>query len=215
MPTISCSFQSNIRAADPKDFQRTKNQMRFGFHHANRLWHSVNSERHQFAVGSLANREITRNSIPVLKAAYELNSRRILLITRQPAAALDFHCIGCATQIALKTEVINSHVLHTYSRLVMQRAADEGKPRTIAQQVPGTKKQPSGLGMLSSSHTTQPAFLISLSQQTLRLRQRFIQLARVFAAAAGVVGFAAAFAADDWGNRLDDFAGLEFRGEIW
>lgn len=50
------------------------------------------------------------------------------------------------------------------------------------------------------------------AQQTLRLRQGFIQLACIFAAAAGVVGFAAAFAADDGRDGLDDFAGLNARG---
>ncbi len=52
------------------------------------------------------------------------------------------------------------------------------------------------------------------SQQTLRLRQRFIQLAGVLAAAAGVFGFAAALAADDRCDLLDDFAGLHLRGEV-
>jgi hypothetical protein len=49
-------------------------------------------------------------------------------------------------------------------------------------------------------------------QQTLRLRERFIQHARVFAAAPGVVGFAAAFAAHDRCDGLNDFARLNLRG---
>ena len=44
--------------------------------------------------------------------------------------------------------------------------------------------------------------------------QRFIQLARVLAAAAGVVRLAATLAAHDRRDLLDDFASLDFRGEF-
>ena len=44
------------------------------------------------------------------------------------------------------------------------------------------------------------------SEQRLRLRERFVQLARVLAAAAGVVRFAAAFADDDGCDLLNDFS---------
>ena len=52
------------------------------------------------------------------------------------------------------------------------------------------------------------------TEQVLRLRERFVELARVLAAAAGVVGFAATFAADDGRDGLNDFPGLDFRGEV-
>src|ERR1051326_1539841 len=52
------------------------------------------------------------------------------------------------------------------------------------------------------------------SDYRLRLGQRLVQLAGVFAAAAGVVRLAAAFAADHGGDLLNDFARLNFRGEI-
>src|SRR5262245_11622106 len=53
------------------------------------------------------------------------------------------------------------------------------------------------------------------SKERAGLRQRFVHFGHVLAAAAGVVGFAAAFAADDGGDLLDDFSGLDFGGEFW
>ena len=55
---------------------------------------------------------------------------------------------------------------------------------------------------------------VVLTQQTFHLGQRFVQFARILAAAAGLVGLAAAFAADDGGDGLNDFPGLHFGGEL-
>ena len=44
--------------------------------------------------------------------------------------------------------------------------------------------------------------------------QRLVQFAGVLAAAAGVVRLAAALAADNRRDLLDDFSGLNFRGEL-
>ncbi len=50
------------------------------------------------------------------------------------------------------------------------------------------------------------------TKQTLRLRERFVELGGVFAAATRVVRLAAAFAADDGRDGLDDFTRLNFHG---
>ena len=65
----------------------------------------------------------------------------------------------------------------------------------------------SGLGC--SSGSMQSLGPSSLPQQASRFRQCFVELRCVFAAAARIVGFAAAFAADNRSDRLDDFAGLD------
>src|SRR5437868_6659201 len=53
-----------------------------------------------------------------------------------------------------------------------------------------------------------------LAEQRLRLREGLVELGGVFAAAAGAFGLAAAFAADDRGDGLDDLAGLHLGGVI-
>ena len=50
----------------------------------------------------------------------------------------------------------------------------------------------------------------ALADELPRLCQRGFELVGILAAAAGEVGFAAAFAADDGGDGLDDLAGLDF-----
>src|SRR5882724_2648241 len=55
---------------------------------------------------------------------------------------------------------------------------------------------------------------IGSAQQGFHLCQRLVQLGRILATAAGVVGLTAAFAADDGGDGLDNLAGLDFGGEI-
>ena len=51
-------------------------------------------------------------------------------------------------------------------------------------------------------------------QQCFDHGQRLVQFAGILAAAAGVVRFAAAFAADNRRNLLNDFAGLNLPDEI-
>ena len=46
------------------------------------------------------------------------------------------------------------------------------------------------------------------------LGEGFVQFGRVFAAAAGIVRFAAAFAADNRRDLLNDFAGLNYCREV-
>ncbi len=55
---------------------------------------------------------------------------------------------------------------------------------------------------------------VASGEQRLRLRERFAELRGVLAAAAGVVGLAAALAADDRRDGLDDLPGLRLRGEV-
>ena len=51
-------------------------------------------------------------------------------------------------------------------------------------------------------------------QECLHFRERFIQFARVLAATARIIRFAAAFATNDGGDLLDDLTGLDFGCEI-
>jgi len=63
-----------------------------------------------------------------------------------------------------------------------------------------------------ASHLRQRRF--SSAEQRFCFRQRFVQPTGVLAAAAGVVGLAAALAAHNRRDLLDDFSGLNFRREI-
>ena len=57
--------------------------------------------------------------------------------------------------------------------------------------------------------TRGPARRRRLLEESSRFCQRLIDPRRVFAAAAGVVGLAAALAADNRGDLLDEFSGLD------
>ena len=72
------------------------------------------------------------------------------------------------------------------------------------------------LDMLVSTGFVRPRSTIEFfsAKQSFSLRQRLVQFVRVLAAAAGVVRLAAAFAAHNRRNLLDDFAGLGLGGEF-
>ena len=84
-------------------------------------------------------------------------------------------------------------------------------------------------GVIQSTHKQQEEFILrregksasirncapeKSDNQALCLRQSFIQLAAIFSTATRVVRLAAAFAADDRRDLLDDFSGLDFRREF-
>lgn len=69
-------------------------------------------------------------------------------------------------------------------------------------------------GLVCSSASTRNCAPEKSRNQALCFSQRLIQFARVLAAAARVVGLAAAFAAHDRRNLLNNFARLNFRCEL-
>ena len=161
------------------------------------------------------NLNLFRNGIIIARAP-SIQNRITQLISR---ACLDFGIVGNVisgghtTTLLTWHQTVNSRFLTNCKVWVVLVALRQAAPRAAAHTACNKPAlNPSGpdrAGFVAARRT-----LPNSAQQTLHLRQRFIQLARVLAATAGVVGLAAAFAADDRSNLLNDFTGLHFRGEV-
>lgn len=103
--------------------------------------------------------------------------------------------------------------LGAFLKALNKENADPGANSAAGETYSKTQSEHAGTGARQEKITSKSA-APALTEQRLHLRQRLIQFGCVLAAAAGVVGLAAAFAADDRCNRLNDFAGLNFRGEL-